>query len=135
MMSSIILMSHDLSQPIRTVALDQIQRERDLTDARWPKLTCKVKCIREAIKSHNRLNLGNHPNLQRPPPLFKWWFFSWVIIAKVIGWETTIILRDPPPLLGWFPIGYEVWWLPLLIFSALQHVFIMCLFSIWNIHR
>ena len=28
----------------------------------------KYDIIREAIKSHNRLNLGNHPNLHRPPP-------------------------------------------------------------------
>ena len=27
--------------------------------------------LREAIKSHNRLNLGNHPNLPRPPHLTK----------------------------------------------------------------
>ena len=30
MMSSIILMSHDLSQPIRIVALDEIQTEREM---------------------------------------------------------------------------------------------------------
>ena len=35
-------------------------------------LETKTECVwrlREAIKSHNRLNLGNHPNLPRPPPL------------------------------------------------------------------
>ena len=28
--------------------------------------------LREAVKSHNRLNLGNHPNLPRPPPPVGW---------------------------------------------------------------
>ena len=49
--------------------------------------------IREDIKSHNRLNLGNHPNLPKS------WkkislngdFLLQVIIAKVRGWETSFI--------------------------------------------
>jgi len=33
----------------------------------WILMMIFIRRLREAIKSHNRLNLGNHPNLPRPP--------------------------------------------------------------------
>ena len=61
--------------------------------------------LREAIKSHNRLNLGNHPNLPRPPPhqvgkKSLYLVILPVIIAKVRGWETTLFSETPPPSLS-----------------------------------
>ena len=51
---------------------------RQQLESKHPPRATEIQ-LREAIKSYNRLNLGNHPNLPRPPPptklgknLFNW---------------------------------------------------------------